>query len=112
MPGATPPLGAGRASAEDRSTVCVFEGVWEDFWAEARLVGDSAIGRTEIDKEEIVSEDENRRIAANEEGDVEAHNRRVAAKEDPDEQRRAGGNDDEGDEVEAHTRRVSTRRVS
>jgi len=34
---------------EDRSLICVFEGVWEDFGTEARLEGDSAIGRKEID---------------------------------------------------------------
>jgi hypothetical protein len=77
------------------------------------LRGTARIRRNEIDKEATVSEDEHRRIAANDESEVEAHHRRVAANEEADdEHRRIAGQDDEGDEVEAHHRRVGHRRVS
>lgn len=100
----------------------ILKGGWEDSWPHLRLEGDSAIGRTEIDKEAKVSEDEkhdeteveahhgHRLVARNdEENEVEAHHghRLVARNDEPaDEQRRSEG--DEGDdEVEAHMRRVA-----
>jgi hypothetical protein len=82
----------------------------EDSRPELRLEGKSATCAQ--DRRRAKVEDEHRRIAANDE-DVEAHHRRVAANEEADdEHRRIAGHDDEGDEVEAHHRRVGHRRVS
>ena len=77
---------------------------WEDSRPQARLVGDSAKAHRLPTRRETVSEDESRRVAAQDEDsdEVEAHGRRVAANDE------AGDEDDksEDDEVEGHSRRV------
>jgi hypothetical protein len=103
----------------------ILKGGWEDLWPHLRLEGDSAIGRTEIDKEAKVSEDGKhdeteveahhhggRHVDRNDEGsDVEAHHhggRHVDRNDEPaDEQRRADGDHSDDDEVEAHMRRTA-----
>jgi hypothetical protein len=78
---------------------------WEDSWPVPRLEGDSAYkDAPQVQaRRDVMSEDETRRIAANDEpetDEVEAHTRRVAAADEPKQE----GDDDE---VEAHSRRVS-----